>query len=155
LVAVQRSERAAEDGGRAARETLARSSAMELLRAASRVPLEVQALGVRVTRDDRKRGLAFLDGLRALGHGPAYLTPRDLQERWATLVELVHDFAHAWPVLDPVEYGGDPLDEQLAAGGWLPDVYEEARREVSAYAEFVVATAVAVVEDASLPAERP
>ena len=153
--AVERSERVAEDGGRAARETLMRSSALELLRAAARVPQEVQALGIRVTRDDRKRGFAFLDALRALGSGPAYLTPPELQERWATLVELVHDFAHAWPVLDPAEYGGDPVESQLAAGGWMPDVYGRARGEVTAYAEFVVATAVAVVESADVPADRP
>jgi hypothetical protein len=153
--AVERSERVAQDGGRAARETLMRSSALELLRAAARVPQETQALGIRVTRDDRKRGFAFLDALRALGHGPAYLTPPALQERWATLVELVHDFAHAWPVLDPEEYGGDPVDAQLAAGGWMPAVYARARAEVTSYAEFVVATAVSVVEDSDAPADRP
>ena len=154
-LAVEQSERVAADGSRAARETLMRSSALELLRAAARVPQEVAGLGVRVTRDDRKRGFAFLDTLRVLGHGPAYLTPPVLQERWATLVELVHTFAYAWPVLDPEQYGGDSLETQLAAGGWLPEIYMRGREDVEAYATFVVATAVSVVQDTEPPTERP
>jgi hypothetical protein len=155
LAAVDRSEQASLDGGRAARETLMRSSTMELLRAAGRVPMEMQALGIRVTRDDRRRGFAFLDALRALGAGPAYLTPPVLQERWATLVELVQDFAHAWPVLDPLEYGGDSVESQLTAGGWMPEVYAAARGTVQDYAAFVVESAVAVIADEPLPADRP
>jgi hypothetical protein len=150
---IDRAERTAVDGGRAARETLMRSCALELLRAAGRVPVEVQALGLRVTKDDRKRGYAFLDGLRQMGTGPAMLTPAQLQERWAVLVELVHDFAHAWPVLDPREFGGDSVEEQLAAGGWLPDVYDRARGEMTRYATYVCSTAVAVIEDRDLPRE--
>jgi hypothetical protein len=153
--AADRAERVAADGGRAARETLMRSSALELLRAAARMSVEMGALGVRVTRDERRRGLAYLDALRDLEQGPAYLTPRVLQDRWATMVELVHTFAHAWPVLDPAEYGGDPVETQLAAGGWMPEVYERARGEVEEYARFVVATALAVVQDTPPPADRP